>query len=215
MTDFMHHGKPRYSLRANEVSCVRQDTCLFQPISFQLQAGEGLWIEGPNGIGKSSLLRMLAGFATCRQGQFIWHDETSSTANAFTEQLHYVGHADGIRSGLTVLENLRLASELSQQNIQDVDNALALMQLTVSQHTQVKYLSAGQKRRVALCKVFSIPRAIWILDEPLTALDQQTQEIVLSAIQRHLEQGGLCVMTSHQPLPTVLPQMQRLELQSC
>lgn len=215
MTDFMHHSKRRFSLRANDVSCIRQDARLFQPISFQLQAGQGLWIEGPNGVGKSSLLRMLAGFAACRHGQIVWQDETAQTANSFTEQLHYVGHADGIRAGLTVLENLQLASELSLQKMHDMQAVLAAMQLTASQHKQVKYLSAGQKRRVALCKVFSIPRAIWILDEPLTALDQHTQQMVLSAIAKHLDQGGICVMTSHQPLPTTLPQLHRLELSSC
>lgn len=214
MSHLTNHNLQKNSLRANEVVCIRHNKILFQPVTFTLQAGEGLWIEGPNGVGKSTLLRLLAGFASCPQGQLRWNEQ-AALSNAFTEQLHYLGHADGIRSGLTVIENLQLAAELSQQKITEIDTTLELMQLTGQQHTQIKYLSAGQKRRAALCKVFAIPRALWILDEPLTALDQQTQQIVLAKIHEHLSQGGICVMTSHQPLPASLPQIQRLELTSC
>jgi heme exporter protein A len=149
----------------------------------------------------------MAGFAECRQGRLLWNREPPL--------LHYLGHADGIRSGLTVLENLQLAAELAQQPITKVPAMLELMQLTAAQHTQTKYLSAGQKRRVALCKIFLIERALWILDEPLTALDIQTQRIVITKIKDHLSLGGICVMTSHQALPENLPQMKRLELISC
>lgn len=207
MTVSTNHIQPsNHSLRVCEVSCIRQQQLLFQPVSFELQAGEGIWIEGPNGIGKSSLLRTLAGFSTCQHGELFWND---------SKQIHYLGHADGIRSGLTVYENLHLTATLAEHNTQALQATLASLQLTALQHQQTKYLSAGQKRRVALGKLLLVPRTLWILDEPLTALDSGTQQIVLQQIDRHLQAGGICVMTSHQTLPITLPQMRRMELSPC
>lgn len=195
-------------LEAWQLGCIRQGRSLFSPVSFSLNAGEVLLVEGDNGAGKSSLLRLIAGIATPASGNISWNTPD------YSEQLHYIGHANGIRLGLTVEENLMLAAELSGQTINNMESALTQLQLTAHQTTQTQFLSAGQKRRAALAKLLLIPRQLWILDEPLTSLDAATQKILLAAIREHVTTGGMCIMTSHQPIELDIP-MQTLRLTSC
>lgn len=200
------------TLEARQLGCIRQGRWLFPPVSFVLNAGEILLVEGENGAGKSSLLRLIAGAATPAAGNIFWNNHP--TNNEYTEQLHYVGHANGIRLGLTVAENLALTAELFSHTIHDMQSILSLLQLSSQQNTQTQFLSAGQKRRTALARLFLIPRKLWILDEPLTSLDAATQKIILSNITEHLANGGMCVMTSHQPIDIGMP-TQTLRLISC
>jgi heme exporter protein A len=202
-------------LETKELSCIRQGKNLFPPVSFLLQAGEVLLVEGANGAGKSSLLRLLARAATPASGNIFWKGVNVDAATSeYTEQLHYLGHANGIRLGLTVGENLHLASDLAQQAVTNLDAILALLQLNTVQHTQTQFLSAGQKRRAALARIFLLQRSLWILDEPFTSLDAATQKILLAKITEHLARGGMCVITSHQPLALELP-IQSLRLAAC
>lgn len=201
-------------LQAHALACYRQDQSLFHPVSFTLTAGSGLWVKGPNGIGKSSLLRLIAGISTSETGELYWNDHlVERDRAAYTEQLHYLGHADGLRTGLTVMENIQLAAVLAQQPLQNLDATLSQLQLHAIRYKQIQHLSAGQKRRAALARFFLIPRALWILDEPLTALDAHTQAVVFANIHTHLQQGGLCILTSHHDLP--LPIFEQLELAAC
>ena len=195
--------------QASNLSCIRQQKKLFANISFELQPGSILLIEGANGSGKSSLLRLLSGLATPFEGEVKWKGN-----------LHYVGHANGLKLGLTVEENLALlrhceepegrrgnpealsknwiaASPSAPRNDEEV---LALLQLHTQKHTLAKHLSAGQKRRLALAKLFLFPKSLWILDEPLTALDTDTQQIIISALEDHTQKGGMAIITSHQPI---------------
>lgn len=199
-------------LEARQLGCIRQGRSLFSPVSFSLNAGEMLLVEGENGAGKSSLLRIIANIATAAAGNILWNHHTAH--NDYTDQLHYIGHANGIRLGLTIAENLMLAAELSGHAIHDMQPALSSLSLAAHQTTQTQFLSAGQKRRVALAKLLLIPRQLWILDEPLTSLDDATQKILLAAIREHVTSGGICIMTSHQPVELNLP-MQTLRLTSC
>lgn len=202
-------------LEATELGCIRQGKWIFPAVSFSLRAGQTLLIEGNNGAGKSSLLRLLAGVASPAAGKIL--QDTASIHDRlgeYTEHLHYIGHSNGIRLGLTVAENLQLAGELAQQPIQDIQHILSLLQLDKMRETQAQFLSAGQKRRVALAKLFLIPRQLWILDEPLTALDVATQNILLKKIEEHNESGGMCIMTSHQPVH-FMQQIQTLRIASC
>src|SRR3990167_292127 len=160
-----------FHLEAKQLGCIRQRKFLFPAVSFSLHPGEVLLVEGANGTGKSSLLRLIAGATTPAAGMMYWNGDTVHTGlSEYTEALHYIGHTNGIRLGLTVAENLLLAGELSQQTVTNLEATLALLQLTDLQHTQTQFLSAGQKRRVALARLFYIKRKLWILDEPFTAL---------------------------------------------
>lgn len=202
-------------LEASQLGCIRQGKWIFPDVSFVVRAGEVLFVEGTNGAGKSSLLRLLAGVATPAAGKIFWnqqdiHDHFSE----YAEQLHYIGHTNGIRLGLTIAENLQLAVKLAQQPINKIDDVLTLLQLDQHQHTQTQFLSAGQKRRAALAKLFLIPRPLWILDEPFTALDAATQHILTTKIEEHAANGGMCVMTSHQAVTFRHPILQ-LRLMSC
>ncbi len=204
------------SLETRQLSCVRQNKCLFEPVSFILPRGTALLIEGPNGAGKSSLLRLIAGIATPAAGEVRWQGRSiQESCDDYTEQLHYLGHCNGIKSGLSVTENLLLAGSLAQHAVSGIDEVLAELSLTPYLNTQTQYLSAGQKRRVALARLLLIPRPLWILDEPFTSLDAHTQAFLLAKIEAHLTAGGSCLMTSHQPVHMHQHPLQRMELVSC
>ncbi|HTM64219.1 MAG TPA: cytochrome c biogenesis heme-transporting ATPase CcmA [Gammaproteobacteria bacterium] len=200
---------------AQQLGCIRQGRWLFSEVSFSLKAGELLLVEGANGAGKSSLLRLLAGIASPASGNILFQQQSiQDCLQDYKEELHYIGHTNGIRLGLTVTENLTLAAELSQQHISNMSDALSMLQLDQQKNTQTQYLSAGQKRRTALARLFLIPRKLWILDEPLTSLDAATQKILLTKIESHLTNGGMCVMTSHQPV-NLNAEIKHLRLTSC
>lgn len=202
-------------LEATDLGCIRQGKILFPPVSFALCAGNLLLVEGANGAGKSSLLRLIAAAATPAHGTLNWNGNSLEDSHSeYVEHIHYIGHANGIRLGLTVAENLLLAGNLAQHPITEIEATLRLLQLNEQQHKQTQYLSAGQKRRTALARLFLIPRSLWILDEPLTSLDIATQKILLNKIEEHLDGGGMCVMTSHQPVE-LAHHVQHLRLVSC
>jgi len=205
-----------YALEAKDVSCIRHQRLLFEQLSFQLPAGEGLIIEGPNGSGKSSLLRLLAGLATPASGKICWHGQPiQEKCLAYWEVLHYVGHLNGIKLGLTVKENLQLAACLAGQSDSfHQQEVLSLLQLHSHQQTLAHHLSAGQKRRLALAKLFLFPKTVWILDEPLTALDTPTQVIFFERLTAHLQQGGISILSSHHAIPAHTS-MRTLRLAAC
>jgi heme exporter protein A len=185
-------------LRVIDLHCVRQQRLLFAPVSFELHAGEALFIEGENGSGKSSLLHLLSGLSTPPTGEIRWQDQLIHTIrDQYARAIHFIGHTNGIKLGLSVNENLQLASQLALHEFKD---NLEEWQLTSQQHSLASQLSAGQKRRIALAKLTLIQKPVWILDEPLTALDTHIQKIFLSALEKHLQAGGIAVISSHHPL---------------
>lgn len=214
-------GSDIYLIKANDLTCVRQKRQLFAPISFELTAGEMLLIQGANGSGKSSLLRLLSGIATPESGDVYWQGQSIYAAsNDYAEHIHYLGHANGLKSGLSILENLELANQLNlhQKHAHSTiaktpEDWLAQFHLTQHIHTITQYLSAGQKRRVALMKCFLFPKPLWILDEPLTSLDMEAQALFLNELQNHLKTGGIAMMSSHHT--TAFPDAKRMELSLC
>lgn len=196
-------------LKAENISCIRQQKTLFANISFCLQQGEALLVEGANGVGKSSLLRLLTGLATPASGEITWK---GCAIQESWEHLHYIGHTNGIKLGLTVNENLQLMCQLANVSTLNIDVVLQRLDLINYKNTPAANLSAGQKRRIALAKLFLIPKKLWVLDEPLTALDVATQELFLSALEEHVLQGGLAVISSHHHIQFKQARLQTLRL---
>lgn len=191
-------------LEANALECVRGGRTLFQNLSFALEPGELLEVTGPNGSGKTSLLRMLCGLLAPVAGHILWRGKKiSALKEEYLKELAYLGHAGGVKAELSAAENLRIHYGLMVGRRPDeerVGAALARMGLDGSEEQPTKTLSQGQQRRLALARLLISERALWILDEPLTALDSTAVRLVQSVIEEHLRGGGLAVLTTHQPL---------------
>ena len=191
-------------LEANALECVRGGRTLFQNLSFSLEQGELLEVTGANGSGKTSLLRMLCGLLAPAAGEILWRGKKiSALKEEYLKELAYLGHAGGVKAELSAAENLRIHHGLMvgrRADDEKITAALARMGLDGSEEQPAKTLSQGQQRRLALARLLISDRALWILDEPLTALDSTGVQLVQSVIGDHLEEGGLAVLTTHQPL---------------
>jgi heme exporter protein A len=191
-------------LHARELTCYRGEVCLFENLDFGLSAGEALQVEGANGAGKTSLLRIIAGMTPPDEGEVLWRGESIEARRSdFNTQLAYLGHHLGLKHELTVEENLCAAIVI--QGAADSLGGLAdvLRQVGLSERADlpVRVLSAGQKQRVALARMLLIGAVLWVLDEPFTALDAGGIGLISELLGRHLDCGGLAVMTSHQAIP--------------
>jgi heme exporter protein A len=185
-------------LRIDNIAFERNDRYLFSEINCILQAGELLQIRGDNGSGKSTLLRIIAGLIEPQVGRVLGDEKSIDP-----QQLHYIGHQNGVKLHLTVRENLQLFSALTTQPI-DSDNLKRIMQrmgLSSLQHKHALQLSAGQLRRLALARLLLHPVALWVLDEPATALDDAGQALLADLLTQHLTAGGIAILALHQSLP--------------
>lgn len=191
-------------LDVTDLACVRGERHLFRGVGFRLEAGGLLHVRGQNGSGKTTLLRTLCGLAPAAAGTIRWTgQEIGRLGEDYRRQLCYLGHANAIKDELTPTENLRLAARLNGDPVDSVDEAavlaaLAAVGLSGRKDLPCRFLSQGQKRRVALARLVGRPRPLWILDEPFVALDTASIDIVRRLIGAHLERGGLAVLTTHQ-----------------
>ena len=194
----MNDSRPRAILEAHELTCIRDDRTLFSDLSFGLAAAQVLLIEGRNGSGKTSLLRILCGIRLPDGGKVTWSGEDifkmGSGYHAYTA---YIGHKDGVKLDLTVLENLTFAKNLGSPADIDLEQALEEMNLADFLDVPAYNLSAGQKRRLALARLLVTQSQLWILDEPFTSLDRHGIAVIEGLILRHLERGGMLAVTSH------------------
>ena len=191
-------------LEANALECVRGGRTLFQNLSFSLGPGELLEVGGANGSGKTSLLRMLCGLLQPAAGEILWGGKKiGALKEEYLKELAYLGHAGGVKAELSAAENLRIHCGLAggrRPDDEKIAAALERMGLGGNRWRPVKTLSQGQQRRLALARLLVSGRALWILDEPLTALDSAAVRLVQTVVEEHLEAGGLAVLTTHQPL---------------
>ncbi len=187
-------------LAAHRIDCQRGGRLLFEDLSFNLAPGEGLLVTGPNGSGKTSLLRQIVGLLPLAGGTL---GVTGAREDAVLPELcHYVGHANAAKSSLTVAENLTFWADFLGQGRDHLPNALAAFGLRPLADFAAGLLSAGQKRKLALSRLFAAPRPIWLLDEPQVSLDAPSLKLLDGAIGAHLAQGGIAVVASHTPLKT-------------
>ena len=202
-------------LQVVNVSCERGSRALFSPVSFQLQASQAMHLQGDNGAGKTSLLRGLCGLSPLSQGQVLWDGQpVQQTREVFFRDVFYLGHALGLKDELSALENLQTTAALAGQwlSSQEAEQALGAQGLGSRIHLPLRVLSQGQKRRVALARLQVSQARLWLLDEPMVALDSAAQHALTALLQTHIQQGGMLLFTSHQSLD-VGNAMQVLRLQ--
>ena len=200
-------------LQMSGLSCTRNDRVLFEQLDFMLEAGQILVVEGPNGSGKTSLLRILTGLALADSGEILWRGTPiDRLAGDYYEQVVYVGHHDGVKHELSCLENLRLARAMGVPSELDLDDVLERVNLYAYGETEVGSMSAGQRRRLALARLLATDSLLWILDEPFTSLDRDSMAMFAQLFEQHLERQGLIVMTSHHDISLPGQSVQRLHL---
>ena len=203
------------TLQGNKLTCVRGDRKLFSDVNFSLETGGLMQVQGRNGSGKTSLLRMLCGLATPAQGEIRWDGvEIRSLGGSYHGAMTYLGHLSGVKDDLTAIENLRISSALAGVEIDErkAHEALQHMGLGGRELLPAKVLSQGQRRRVTLARLLVCKTVLWILDEPLTALDTAAVKLIQDLMERHLEHGGMIVMTTHQEIEITAVAIQRLQL---
>jgi len=188
------------SLTAEKLACVRGDKRLFEALNFRVSAGQALAVEGANGAGKTSLLRMIAGFLAPAAGRIVVKDASgeSDDAEERGKAIGWLGHLDGLKPQLTVIEQLNFFAHLYGKTA----DAALLEQVGLSRQADLpcRYLSAGQRRRLALARLLASKRPIWLLDEPFAALDVSGQTLVAQLMARHCGEGGIIIAATHDPL---------------
>ena len=205
--------KSELLLEARAVTCLRDDAPLFEPVSFALAGGDVLQLEGPNGVGKTTLLRALCGLASHARGELRWRGRPLAAQRPlFATETLYIGHATGLKAALGARDNLRRWSGLHGLPSDDdhLDAALAEVGLTGFESSPCYQLSAGQQRRVALARLFLSKAALWILDEPFTAIDRHGVAQLEGWLAAQAARGGAVLLTTHQPL--ALAGLQRVVL---
>lgn len=202
-------------LTAQGLACLRGDRLLFKNVGFELSAGGLMYVLGENGSGKSSLLRLLCGLLTPEDGEVFWNGKSiKHDAESYQADLIYVGHLNGLKDDLTVLENLEFSARLVGNM---VDNGTILKALTAigvarCANLPVGVLSQGQKRRVALARLWLTRSKLWILDEPFAALDTASIAVLAAQLNQHMANGGMTIITTHQDVVIHAQSTQTLRL---
>lgn len=185
-------------LIVNNLSCQRGYKLLFENLSFELNSGEVLKISGPNGSGKTSLMKILAGLSSFDTGS-IDYDNTKINSERYNLDFLYLGHLAALSPELSCLENLKYTMHLGNDKLDlDFSDALKKVGLEKFENELVGKLSAGQKKRIALSLLFITQSKVWLLDEPFSALDSKAIKIIETRVEDHCNSGGICILSTHQ-----------------
>ena len=202
-------------LEVSNLACSRGDHRLFSGLSFALHPGQIMQVQGANGSGKTSLLRMLCGFIIPDEGKITWcGEDVRNLDEDYCAELLYLGHLNAVKDELNGLENLRISAGLSGIELGEKEALAALrrMGLRGREKLPTKVLSQGQRRRVALARLLTSDASLWILDEPLTALDVGAVALIQELVAEHLARQGMVIFTTHQPLQVAGVEMRSLPL---
>ena len=188
-----------YQLKGENLGCERGGRTLFSSLNFDLKSGQAMIIEGENGAGKTSLLRIITGLSQPVEGKILWNNENiEDIAEQFQANLQYIGHMSAVKRELTVRENLKLIMRLWPSDTSlSIPELAELVGLRKRLSVTCSRLSAGQLRRVSLARLFISVQKLWVLDEPLTALDVGFIGTIEERLQQHLQHSGIVILTTH------------------
>ena len=188
-----------FTLSAKQITKWRDQTCVLSEVGFELSAGEGLWVRGDNGAGKTSLLRIIAGLSNADSGEIEWNGENiESVGKSYSDSLHYISHYSSLIPHLSVLETVQMLFPLLGAGAtSDIEMILADAGLAGFESQSVSTLSAGQKQRLSLSRLLVHNKHLWILDEPQNHLDLSGRAWLQTMISKHLLNNGLAVIVSH------------------
>jgi heme exporter protein A len=196
-------------ISASNLTCIREERLLFDQLDIEINAGDIVQVEGPNGSGKTSLLRILAGLSQPYDGKVFYKNQSiNRSREEFHQNLLYLGHLPGVKGEMTAQENLNFNLTLHGLNINsvEIEDTLAQVNLTGFENSLASHLSAGQHRRISLARLYKSTAIVWILDEPFTAIDKQGVHSLEQLFKAHIKQGGCIILTTHQDLLTFAPE---------
>jgi heme exporter protein A len=193
---------PLDSVEGNGLACVRGGRLVFRDVSFRVARGQALVVEGPNGSGKTSLLRQIAGLLTLAHGtiSFCGVGVPAEDREERGKSIGWLGHQDAAKPQLTSAESLSFFAQLYGCDSEMISPLLEWAGLARAADLPCQYLSAGQKRRLALARLKLCNRPLWLLDEPHASLDTNGKSLLLDLLRQHLAAGGLAVIATHDPL---------------
>ncbi|MFH0265610.1 cytochrome c biogenesis heme-transporting ATPase CcmA [Vibrio rumoiensis] len=203
-------------LEVRDLTAIRDDRELFESVNFTVSAGDLVQVEGRNGSGKTTMLRIITGLGDSEAGKIMWKGvETRKDRDAFHQDLLFIGHQTGVKKELTAFENLSFYQRLNgagDVTEDDIWMALAKVGLAGKEDIPSGKLSAGQQRRVALARLWLSRHPLWILDEPLTAIDKQGIKVIEALFVEHTQKGGMVLFTTHQDMFTNMDQLKKIRL---